>query len=274
MDIARIEGQFVVAAEKIGVAVYDFDFRLHFDCSHPSSFDGETCILRTGPISEYSAVWSEYRDIGLSLVNSPEEHQRCSDLEYWYPLIEDLTPKSEIYEELPTAREAEERFGWPMFVKGARQTSRHNPDLSIIRDKHAYERLVQQYSLDSILHWQKPVIREFVRLERVEGEVPGKPPVSKEYRSFWWHGELVGCDRYWYQVPAYECASLRAGIEIAREAARRVACPFLVVDFAMTADGDWIVIECNDAQESGYAAIAPQVLWRNIIEISRLNGKA
>ena len=35
---------------------------------------------------------------------------------------------------------------------------------------------------------------------------------------------------------------------------------------ARTADGRWIVIECNDAQESGHAGIPPQRLWRAVLD--------
>lgn len=59
----------------------------------------------------------------------------------------------------------------------------------------------------------------------------------------------------------------RAALAVARQAAEQVAVPFLVVDMAQTVDGRWIVIECNDGQESGYAGIPPNVLWRNILKI-------
>ena len=47
--------------------------------------------------------------------------------------------------------------------------------------------------------------------------------------------------------------------------ARRLRVPFLVVDFAKTADGRWIVIECNDGQESGYAAASPRAIWEAVL---------
>ena len=101
----------------------------------------------------------------------------------------------------------------------------------------------------------------------VSGEVPGKINPSVEFRSFWWYGACVGWGRYWYQVPAYDFTdAVEVGLSIAREAADRVNVPFLVVDFAMTRYGDWIVIECNDAQESGYAAIPPHALWRQVLD--------
>lgn len=59
----------------------------------------------------------------------------------------------------------------------------------------------------------------------------------------------------------------RAAIELVGEVAKRITVRFLVVDVAQTAQGQWIVIECNDGQESGYAAIPPLSLWQRIIAI-------
>jgi hypothetical protein len=46
-----------------------------------------------------------------------------------------------------------------------------------------------------------------------------------------------------------------------------VAVPFLVVDIAQAADGRWLVIECNDGQESGYAACTPIALWQRVLDL-------
>jgi hypothetical protein len=40
----------------------------------------------------------------------------------------------------------------------------------------------------------------------------------------------------------------------------------LTIDVAQTIAGEWIVIECNDSQESGYAVISPFALWQNLID--------
>lgn len=34
------------------------------------------------------------KDEGITLVNSPEEYLRATELPHWYPLIEYLTPRS------------------------------------------------------------------------------------------------------------------------------------------------------------------------------------
>lgn len=266
MNIARIEGQFIVCSEPVGVAAYDFNFELHFDCDHPYRIEGEElCILRTGPIADYASTWQNCLADGLRLVNSPAEHDRASELEHWYPLIAGMTPRTLVFDSLPPADDIERHFVWPVFMKGSRQTSKHDPDLAIIRSRDHYDVATLAYQNDPILHWQKPVIREFVPLMPTPGRVAGKVPPSVEYRSFWWHGKCVGWGPYWYQVAAYACRDVGTGLALAGQAARRVDVPFLVVDIAQTLAGDWIVIECNDAQESGYAGVAPVALWQRVL---------
>jgi hypothetical protein len=266
VNIAHIENKLIVLSEEVGLSVYDFDFNLHFTCAHPHRIEREElCVLRIGAIADYPAEFNDRLAMGLRLVNSPAEHALASELERWYPLLSDLTPRTQVYDSFPPPEEIEKAFAWPVFVKGSRQTSKHNPELSIIESRAHYERAVRQYMADAIFQWQKPVVREFASLAPVEGQVPGKVRPSLEYRSFWWHGECVGWGRYWYQVAPYECADAEAGLAVAHEAARRLQVPFLVVDFAKTGDGPWIVIECNDAQEFGYAGVHPLDLWRQVL---------
>ena len=109
------------------------------------------------------------------------------------------------------------------------------------------------------------MVREFIPLEPVPGQVVGKVPPSLEYRTFWRFGKCVGWGRYWHQVPPYGCHDVEAGLLIAQRAARELRVPFLVVDIAKTVAGRWIVVECNDAQESGYAGVNPRELWQNVL---------
>ncbi|MFZ6767272.1 ATP-grasp domain-containing protein [Undibacterium sp. Di26W] len=266
MNISLIEDKLFIVSEHIGVSVYDFDFDLHFACKHPYLIEGNyPCIMRAGAIADYASEYNDKLNMGLRLVNSPDEHKIASDLEAWYPLIQDLTPRTLIFDALPTSKEIEANFDWPIFLKGSRQTSKHNPDLAIVQNRAHYERVVPLYQNDAILHWQKPVIREFIPLAKTSGTIPGKVPASIEYRSFWWHGVCVGWGRYWYQVPHYTCPDVKVGLAVAEIAASKLIVPFLVIDFAKTEDGKWIVIECNDGQESGYADVQALQLWQKIL---------
>jgi hypothetical protein len=88
-----------------------------------------------------------------------------------------------------------------------------------------------------------------------------------EFRSFWWQGNCVGVGPYWWQVPPYQAPDLVERMALAGCAAQALAVPFLVVDFAKTVRGDCIVIESNDAQESGFAGIAPRMLWQRVLAL-------
>jgi hypothetical protein len=267
MNIAHIEDKLVVISETTGAMVYDFDFDLHFRCTHPHRFvNREWCVLRIGPILDYEYEFRKAADWDIRLINSPAEHLRASELEAWYPTLADLTPRSKVFANLPPVDEIKACFTWPIFLKGSRQTSKHSLDLSVITNAEHYQRAVAIYQSDPILHWQRPVVREFVPLVPVAGHVPGKINPSLEFRSFWWHGQCVGWGEYWYQVPHYEAPDIHLGLSVAEEAAKRLQVPFLVVDFGKTIDGRWIVIECNDAQEAGYSAIHPQSLWRRVLD--------
>jgi hypothetical protein len=266
MNLARIENRLLVLSEPVGVAVYDFDFELHFACTHPFRLEAEEPgVLRKGAVPDYAAEYAACLAIGLRLVNSPEQQQRASELEAWYPRIRELTPRTRVFDALPPADAIEAEFAWPVFLKGSRQTSKHNPDLAVIADRAHYARACARWRTDPVLHWQKPVVREFVPLAPVPGAMPGKIRPSVEFRAFFWRGECVGCGPYWYQAPPYGADDLADGLALAHAAARAVDVPFLVVDFARTVAGRWIVIECNDAQESGYAGVVPQQLWREVL---------
>lgn len=267
MNIVRVEEKLNIASTKTRVAVYDFDFELFFHCRHPTQFHGdEICVLRVGAVLDYDSAYTEYQELGLGLVNSPEEHRLASELSAWYPHLVDLTPRSICVDTFPDAEFIEREFGWPVFIKGSRQTSRHNPETSVVRDPEQYRQVIQAYQHDSILHWQRIAIREFTLLQPVPGQVPGKVKPSMEFRTFWWKGLCVGWGRYWYQVLPYSAPDIQDGLALAEQVANRLKVPFLVVDIAKTADGRWIVIECNDAQESGYVGIDPYLLWRKVLD--------
>ena len=266
-NLLCIENRLAILAQPTHVHSYDFHFELYFECRHPLYLESQwPCVLRTGAIADYPATYADSLAQQLRLINTPQEHLHASELPHWYPIITDLTPQSIWADEFPDVAEIEQRFGWPVFIKGARQTSKHSQALSVARNAQDYERIRQQYRLDPILHWQQIIIREYVALQTLPATLPGKVPASVEFRTFWWFNQCVGWGPYWYQLPAYQADDIAQGLQLAQTVASRLNVPFLVVDIAKTADGRWIVIECNDAQESGYTGIQPQLLWRRILE--------
>jgi hypothetical protein len=253
-----------------GVPIYDFDFRAFFPCTTPWQRTKEVLAVgRIGAFADYETTYSGLLAEGVRLVHSPELHFRISQLPGWYPLIEAVTPRSRWFSEIPSASDVEQDFQWPVFVKGIRQTSRHQRSLAIISNPEQFESAMEVYGHDRILRWQPLVVREYVPLRPVEDSGQTRIPSSFEFRTFWWRGRCVGAGRYWWEGRMYDWnpTERQQALALAEDAAQRVNACFVVVDIAMTATGRWIVIECNDGQESGYAGVSPIGLWQKILRI-------
>lgn len=273
-EILLVEETLWFLVSDVGMPIYDFNFRQWFHTKSPLNLPRTLdAVARVGAVENYENFHSEWKAKGVLLINTPEEHLRASELNHWYPLLADLTPKSICFTGRPSLEQVKAHFDWPVFMKGARQTSRHQRKLSLIESDQAFLKAIDTYAEDPILKWQDVVCRELVPLRQVsDGEYTSeRMPRRFEFRTFWWKGQLAGAGRYWWEGPAYDwnTAERGGGLAVAAEAAKRVDVPFLVVDIAQTNSGQWIVIECNDAQESGYAGVSPFALWQTIVEFGR-----
>lgn len=272
MDLLNLENSLWILARPTGLPHYDFPFERYFQYHRRHSPDELISVVaRVGAILDYPRFFRSEWERGVTLIHSPEQHQRASDLTTWYPLIKDLTPKSIWSSTVPSPDEIAAEIGWPVFIKGARQTSAHRRDLSCIRNADEFRRAMGIYRQDPILHWQDIIVREYVELRPVEDPLPHRIPTSYEFRTFWWKCRLVGWGRYWWQGTPYtlDPEERQTALTLAKTVARRVHAPFLVVDVAQKADGTWTVIECNDGQESGYNGISPISLWRHVLDVER-----
>lgn len=272
IDVFQIERAVWIAEAKIGLSVYDFPFLQLMDCRHVRlGFDEVSAVGRFGAVSDYDALHDGLLECGVRLIHSPAQHALCSGLPHWYPLLEGLTPESWWFEKAPDARTAGQLAGWPLFLKGSRQTSRHNATLSIVRNESEYDLAIASFATDHLLHWQKIVVRRFESLRPVPADMGQRIPASFEFRSFWWRGQLVGVGPYFIEYARYDWTDgeRTAALAIASEAARRVSLPFIVIDLAQRTNGEWIVIEINDAQESGYTGVLPLQMWQRIVELEK-----
>lgn len=271
-DLLRVERAVWVWTRPVGLPVYDLAFDQLLACDRPYERPAVVeAVARVGAFDDHAACHAALLGDGIRLVNDPAQHLRATRLPRWYPLLEDLTPRSLWFDGPPDPHVVGETLGWPVFLKGARQTSRHRRRLSIVAGPDELRRALDEYVEDPILGWQEVVCRRLERLRPVEDPDPERIPSSYEFRTFWWRGQLVGCGRYWWEGRDYDLAPDERGpaLAVAREAARRVDVPFLVVDVAQRADGAWIVIECNDAQESGYAGVPRLPLWQEVARLER-----
>jgi hypothetical protein len=277
LEIFLLEDTVWIATAPTGLPVYDFAFQTFFSCRHPwQRPDHISAIGRFGVTTNYADLYQSLEEEGVFLIHTPEQYLLASELVCWYPLLEDLTPQSIWFAEPPKIEKILEQLDFPIFLKGSRQTSRHKAGLSIVRSPEEYQQAIEHYKRNPILHWQQIVCREFIELRPVQAHKSTDViPPSFEFRTFWWYGECVGAGIYWSEFASYSWNKQEEyeAVAVAQDAAHRLNLPFVVIDVAQTKDGAWIVIECNNGQESGYAGVPRIALWQRLLEAERMQNK-
>lgn len=267
-SIINIRSAICISTVETHSPVYDFDFRKYFDATPVFEAVKQPLILRAGALSDYAHLYHALQESGLTLINNIDQHNIASLLPHWYPLIAAYTPRSKWYEQLPDVNTIMADFTFPVFIKGERQTNRHQLSSSKAANQQELQNILDNWKNDPILNWQKLICREFIPLEKIGEAIGDKIQYSMEFRVFVWKNKVMEIGQYWTDAPTItlripEQQEIRLLVE---KVAQIVGVPFLVVDVAKTAGGEWIVIELNDAQESGYAAVSRLNLWRKIIE--------
>ncbi|WP_155828900.1 ATP-grasp domain-containing protein [Butyrivibrio sp. NC2007] len=262
-------GDIAILQRTTGNDGYDFNFRNCFECRSVVSEVDEPVLLHIGAIEDYAGVEATIEEMGMHLLIHEAEHIRCSTIEKWYPTIKERTPYTQIYDELPPLENVTDDFSFPFFVKGNRQTNHHKKSQCIIENADQYYTLRNEWGNDKILNWQKVAIREYVPLKVLDStSFPDSVPISYEFRFFYFEGRCMAYGPYWNIGPQYSLSEgeLPEVLELTDWAAHRLGVSFPAIDVAKTVEGDWIIIEVNDAQESGFVGVNPLKLWNCTID--------
>ncbi len=217
--------------------------------------------------SKYAELYGALREVGISLLNSPEQYAACHYLPGSYPLLEGVTPKSvwfEISSSLDDARlrEALAVFGRaPVIVKDFVKSQKHYWDTAcFIPDASNFAHAKQ--IVENFLRLQGSdlnrglVFREYVELERAGTHSKSGMPLSREVRLFYLHNQRLLQSDYW-----------NAGVDPAAESelksfdalASKIPSRFFSMDIARTKAGRWIVMELGDGQVAGLPESLPPI---------------
>lgn len=220
--------------------------------------------------TQYEMLYAALLTRQIRLVNTPAAYALCHYLPRWYSLLEGETPRS-IWTEagedlsLPHLLERLRVFGnGPMIVKDWVKSRKHEwheacfiPSASDADAAGAViRRFLERQGADLNIG---PVFREFVPLAPLSRHPKSGMPLTKEYRLFFYNGELVSVSRYW---DAAEYADDALPLDHFQALAGKIDSQFFTMDVAQKTDGDWIVVELGDAQVAELPASAdPQAFY-------------
>ena len=223
----------------------------------------------------YQRLSIALQEKGITLINTPEEYVHCHYLPASYGLIEDQTPRSvwltlDGQPSLDFIMQLLQPFGdKPVLLKDFVKSRKHEwfdacyiPSAS---DREAVERVVKRFlELQGDDLNEGLVFREFVTLEPLTTHTKSGMPLSKEYRLFFLHGQLIATSRYWEEG---EYGNQQLPFEHFTAIAQRIHSRFFTMDVARQTNGDWLIIELGDAQVAGLPeSIDVAAFYRSVLD--------
>ena len=246
---------------------------------YPGQVPANQIVLsRYASLPFYELVEGELALVGSRLLNKFSEHQFVADALCWSGvgavLVKaGLTPWSR-----------DNWYGLPegSYVLKGKTNSRKGAwnRLMFCRTVADIPSVVGHLLDDEMIAQQGLIIRPYVPLVQFDIGINGQP-VTAEWRTVWYRDpdypsmEPVQVARgfYWSSWPEYEQQANdlwnSEADRIVYQAARLISpsVPFFVLDMALTQDGRWIVIEVNDASQSGLSCIDPEAFYKKMSEL-------
>jgi hypothetical protein len=219
----------------------------------------------------YEAIYTELQRKHIRLMNTPQEHLIAQEFDKAYPMLAGITPESVVLTNPDDYQRAIEKLAFPVFVKGAvRSRKEAGLKACVANSKLELQLLVKQFFDAEYRSRGRVIVREFVKLKYHRTSEEGFP-LGREYRVFLYKERVLGFGYYWEGQDLYRNLSSdeeKQVLNLARQAAKQLGVPFLAIDVGQTEDGQWIIIEANDAQFAGTSQIPLLPLWNAIQSIS------
>lgn len=206
--------------------------------------------------------------VGATLINNIKQHRYVADMRNWCEDLYGVTPDTWYrLEDIPPSEKG------PFFLKGQTNSRKFDFKTHCFAANRAaandvYWRLCQDGLIghDS----QNVYIRRFEKLRTFMEGMNGLP-VTNEFRVFVLDGQILTGAYYWSNyvddLPAVPQFS-EVPQDFLRSVINRVKSriPFFALDVGQRLDGSWMVVELNDAMQSGLSENDPHVLYRKLRE--------
>jgi hypothetical protein len=227
-------------------------------------------IPRYSALPYYHELETDIERLGGRLINTLQQHLFAADLQNWYAVLRDLTPRTWFRaEEVPFDHTG------PFVLKGATNSRKHKWSTHMFaKDRDAVGTVLLHLLDDPLIAPQGIYVREFEPFVDFGLGLHGLP-ITQEYRFFCLDEDILAAGFYWSEhadllLDEGQAAVVR-GVPldfVKREVLPRLKgrIRFVVVDVAKHIDGRWRVVELNDASMSGLGCVDPEVLYSRLRE--------
>jgi len=240
----------------------------HFDVYQNRTLipEGSLVIGRYSVVPFYKELEDDLKCRNCTLINSYNQHRWIADLREWYEDFKDITPKTWFsLESLP------ENEG-PYILKGETNSRKFdwNTHMFAANKKEAIQ-VYLRLSSDGLVGQQNIYIRKYEPLVKLLDGFGGLP-ISEEYRFFILDRQVLSGGFYW-SSHTDDLTTIPSPASVPQEFLEQVIdrigfnVRFVVVDIARKVDGTWMVVELNDAQQSGLSDNKPDHLYSEMKKV-------
>ncbi len=287
-EIGKVDPDFAdeyEAASNTGVdcAFIDYESLLEGDLARavrrvPTQNAGITAVLRGWMLrsEQYGAFYHVLREQkGIQLINTPQQYADCHELPGWLERVAELTPETVIVPGVPPNIDAfiqavQERFHTGGIVIKDNVKSRKHEWLDACYIPDVADRANLKRVVDNFVQGQGREIaggligRRFIPLLTSDIDSRTGTPVPEKWRVF----RIVGAEsliaRYWAPQLQSESATIFNTDAVASVLAKLdgIGSRFYTADFALTMNGEVILIEVGDGQVSDIrdTSLIPQLI--------------
>lgn len=252
---------------------YDFEkneleaAQKYFYCTNrrPEIMSNDLVIGRYSMTPYYNEQVKDIQYVGAKCINNYAQHIYTTDLQNYVYDLKEMTPKTwRRLQDLPD--------GTSFVLKGETNSKKASWKYDMFAaNKQEAAQVYGRLTDDLLIGQQQIYIREYIPLFKYMDGVNGMP-VTKEFRFFVAYNEIVCGGYYWQNYIGdlgFTPDPSEVPISFLQDVIKRVDYRFCfyTIDVAQTANGDWIVIELNEGQQSGLPYVDPDVFYSNLYKI-------
>ncbi len=224
---------------------------------------GSLVIPRYSALPFNKELCEDVEALGGKVINTYREHCYVADLRNWYYDLGELTPRTWFaLDQIPTEG--------PFILKGQTNSKKHQWSSHMFAsNRYEATEVFTRLAADGFVGYQQIYVRQYVPLVRLADGLNGLP-ISEEYRFFVLDGQVVDAGFYWSSHTAdlprvydpYKEVPAEFINTVISKVSKKIR--FWVFDVARKTDGDWIVVELNDGQQSGLSDIDPGRFYQTL----------
>lgn len=219
-------------------------------------------IGRYSVLPFYQELENDLKSQNCRLINTFEQHNWVANFDY-YEQLKNFTFKSWSDRDFYLCDD----YG-PFVVKGRTNSKKHQWNTMMFAEtrRRALE-IASDLINDGLIGSQGLIFRKFIPLKKVSNKTMlNGLPLTNEWRLFYYRDKLLSFGFYWTEIETNMIADAKMFVlaeKIAKIAKDYIN--FYVMDLAETEEGEWVLVELNDAQMSGLSYNDPDILYRNLL---------